>query len=112
MAKQMNDLKKEYEAKIEDFKNQLSTKVKELIDAQAKITSLEDSVETFKKDNGELSEKISALLSDVEEKTSALAKLNASVNTPVEMPTMSDGLAKCKTPAEKVAFLMSGKYVR
>lgn len=84
MAKQMNDLKKEYEAKIEDFKNQLSTKDKELIDAQAKITSLEDSVETFKKDNGELSQRISALLSDVEEKTSALAKLNASVNTPNE----------------------------
>ncbi len=84
MAKQMNDLKKDYEAKIEDFKNQLDMKNKELIDAQAKITSLEDSVETFKKDNGELSEKISALLSDVEEKTSALAKLNASVNTPNE----------------------------
>lgn len=54
-------------------------------------------------------EKSSAL----EEKTNALAMLNAGVNTPKEeVPTMKDGLAKCATPAEKVAFLKSGKYVR
>ena len=47
------------------------------------------------------------------EKEQALAKLNANVNAHAEeLPTMNDGLAKCATPAEKVAFLKSGKYVR
>ena len=84
MAKQMNDLKKDYEAKIEDFNNQLNAKSKELIDAQAKITSLEDSVGTLTKDKSELSEKISALMAESEERKNALDMLNASVNTPNE----------------------------
>lgn len=53
------------------------------------------------------------MASTLEEKTQALDKLNASVNAQAEeLPTMNDGLAKCATPAEKVAFLKSGKYVR
>lgn len=87
MAKQMNDLKKDYEAKIEDFKSQLDAKGKELIEAQAKITSLEDSVGTLTKDKSELSEKISALMAESEERKNALDMLNAGVNTPSEKAT-------------------------
>ena len=43
----------------------------------------------------------------------ALDRLNANVNTQAEeLPTMEEGLAKCASPAEKVAFLKSGKFVR
>ena len=53
------------------------------------------------------------MASTLEEKQMALDKLNANVNAHAEeLPTMKDGLAKCATPAEKVAFLKSGKYVR
>ena len=90
---------------INDFKSQLKVKEEELIKAKADVTRLNDSLE---KTTRELSEMTSAL----EEKQTALDKLNANVNhAPEEIPTMNDGLAKCATPAEKVAFLKSGKYV-
>lgn len=51
------------------------------------------------------------MTSALEEKNNALATLNAGCLTPrEELPTMESGLARCKTPAEKVAFLKSGKY--
>jgi len=49
----------------------------------------------------------------IDEKEQALETLNSNVNIPnKELPTMQEGLAKCKTPSEKVAFLNSGKYKR
>ena len=91
---------------INNLKGQLEAKEKELIKANADITSLTESLESTSK---ELSEMASAF----EEKKAALDKLNASVNAqPEEIPTMKDGLAKCATPAERVAFLKSGKYTK
>ena len=91
---------------INDFKSQLKAKEEELIQAKADITRLNESLEKTTK---ELSDMASAF----EEKQAALDKLNANVNAQAEeLPTMNDGLAKCATPAEKVAFLKSGKYVR
>lgn len=91
---------------INDFKSQLKAKDEELMNAKADITRLTDSLD---KTARELSEMASTL----EEKQQALDKLNANVNAHAEeLPTMKDGLAKCATPAEKVAFLKSGKYVR
>lgn len=91
---------------INDFKSQLEAKDKELTQAKADITSLTESLDKTSK---ELSEMASAF----EEKKAALEKLNASVNAqPEEIPTMNDGLAKCATPAERVAFLKSGKYTK
>lgn len=91
---------------INDFKNQLEAKEKELTQAKADITSLTESLDKTSK---ELSEMASAF----EEKKAALDKLNSSVNAqPEEIPTMKDGLAKCATPAERVAFLKSGKYTK
>lgn len=105
MAKQMNDLKKDYEAKIADLEVQMKAKDEELTKAKAEVTSLTESLDNTAK---ELSEMTSAF----KEKASALDALNASVNTPDEVPTMNEGLKKCKTPSEKVAFLKSGRYVR
>lgn len=77
MAKKLNELKLDYEAKIQDFSNQLKTKDEELNKAKAEVISLKNSLEKTAK---ELSEKTSALV----EKEDALAQLNANVNTPVE----------------------------
>lgn len=85
MAKQMNDLKKDYEAKIEDFNKQLKVKDEELISVKAQITSLTADLESAKKVNEELLVKASALESTLADKTDALAKLNAEVNTPNEI---------------------------
>lgn len=105
MAKQMDALKKDYEAKIADFEVQIKAKDEELTKARADVTSLTESLDNTTK---ELAEMTSAF----KEKANALDALNASVNTPDEVPTMDEGLKKCKTPSEKVAFLKSGRYVR
>ena len=106
MAKQIDSLKKEHEGIVNDLKVQLETKVKELDVVKNESISLKQSLD---KVTNELHKTASAL----ETKTKALETLNANVNsTPEELPTMQEGLANCKTPAEKVAFLKSGKYKR
>ena len=77
MAKKMDAMKKDYEAKILDFENQLKTKDEELTKVKAEVTSLEQRLEVA---NKELTETASAL----EEKSNALATLNAGVLTPTE----------------------------
>lgn len=75
MAKQMDAMKKDYEAKIEDFKVQMKAKDEELAKAKAEAISL---TEKLDKSTKELSDMTSAF----EEKKNALDALNASVNTP------------------------------
>ena len=77
MAKQMDAMKKDYEAKIEDFKVQMKAKDEELAKAKAEAISL---AEKLDKSTKELSDMTSAF----EEKKNALDALNASVNTPAE----------------------------
>ena len=104
--KRVSGMQASMQKQINDFKNQLQAKDEELTKAKADITRLTSDLE---KSNGELSTVTSAL----EEKTKALDMLNANVNSKAdELPTMTEGLAKCSTPAEKVAFLKSGKYIR
>ena len=77
MAKKIDALRKEYDTKILDFENQLKTKDEELTKVKAEVTSLEQRLEVA---NKELTETASAL----EEKSNALATLNAGVLTPTE----------------------------
>lgn len=106
MAKQIDSLKKEHEGIVNDLKVQLEAKVKELETVKNESISLKQSLDDTAKE-------LQATVSALEEKQKALETLNANVNTtPEELPTMEEGLAKCKTPAEKVAFLKSGKYKR
>ena len=113
MQAQINDLKKDYEARITDFENQLKVRDEELATAKAEATRLAKELESEKANNAELSEKTSTLEQALAEKTETLAKLNAAVLTPAEeLPTMKAGLAKCATAAERVAFLKSGKYIK
>lgn len=77
MAKQMDAMKKDYEAKIADFQVQIKAKDEELAKVNADATRLAEKLETFNKE-------LSALTSALEEKKNALDALNASVNTPNE----------------------------
>ena len=77
MAKQMDVMKKDYEAKIADFEVQMKVKDEELNKAKAEVTSLNESLE---KSKNELAEMTSAF----KEKADALDALNVSVNTPKE----------------------------
>jgi len=77
MAKQMDAMKKDYEAKIEDFKVQMKAKDEELAKAKAEAISLTEKLE---KSTKELSDMTSAF----KEKKNALDALNAGVNTPNE----------------------------
>ena len=106
MAKQIDSLKKEHETIVNDLKVQIEAKDKELTQAKASVTSLNENLE---KVTNELQNTVSAL----DEKTKALETLNANVNTtPEELPTFKEGLEKCKTPKEKVDFIKSGKYTK
>lgn len=106
VEKRVSGMQAKMQRQVNDFKAQLELKEKELTKAQARITSLSDELDKIK---AELSETASAL----ESKRTALATLNAGVLSPAEtLPSMQDGLARCKTPAEKVAFIKSGKYVK
>ena len=75
MAKQMDAMKKDYEAKIAEFQVQVKEKDEELTKVRAEVTSLTESLEKSEK---ELSEMTSAF----KEKADALDALNGSVNTP------------------------------
>ena len=77
MAKKIDALNKEYNAKIEDFKNQLKAKDEELTKVNNLVTSLNAKLEDV---SNELQKTASAL----EMKKDALAKLNAGVNSPSE----------------------------
>ena len=113
MQAQINDLRKEYDAKIEDFTNQLKAANEELAKAKTDATRLASDYESAKEANAELSKLTSALKAELTEKKETMAKLNAAVLTPAEeLPTMKAGLAKCTTAAERVAFLQSGKYIK
>lgn len=76
--KRVSGMQAKMQSQVNDFRNELKLKDNELIEANAKITSLVSELENA---NRELSVKTSAL----EERTNALATLNAGVNSrPVE----------------------------
>lgn len=77
MAKQMDAMKKDYEAKIADLQVQMKAKDEELAKVNADATSLAQKLEDFNKE-------LSTMASALEEKKNALDALNAGVNTPKE----------------------------
>ena len=82
MAKKLDALRKDYEARITDFENQLKGRDEELAQARADATRLTAELETAKNEGEELSQRISALTDDLRTKTESLAKLNQAVLTP------------------------------
>lgn len=84
MAKKLDALRADYEAKINDFTNQLKSKEEELTTARAEVTSLKQTLDGKDQEIAELSERTSAVVNDLAEKTQALAALNGRVNTPCQ----------------------------
>lgn len=80
MAKKMDGMKKDYEAKINEFEVQIKAKDEELTTVKAEVTSLGERLEKS-------AEELSMLTSALEEHKNALAILNAGVNTPNDNPT-------------------------
>lgn len=103
--KRVSGMQASMQKQINEHLSQLKAKDEEIRTVKAELSVLNSKLEET---NRELTEKSSAL----EEKTKALAMLNAGVNAQSEdLPTMKEGLAKCATPAERVAFLKAGKFV-
>lgn len=95
-----------FQRKINDLENERQATAKELQSAKASASSLAAELEASR---AELAKAQAA----AQEKTDALAKLNAAVLAHAEeVPTLSEGLKKCRTPEEKSRFIASGKYVR
>ena len=95
-----------FQKKLNDLENERQATAKELQSAQASASSLVAELEASR---AELAKAQAA----VQEKTDALAKLNAAVLAHAEeVPTLSEGLKKCRTPEEKSRFIASGRYVR
>ena len=106
MQAQINELRKAYDAKLEDLTSQHKTASEELAKVRNEVISLSASLEKSKQE-------LDAALSALKDRENALETLNSNVLSPAEeLPTMDEGLAKCKTPSEKVAFLKSGRYRR
>lgn len=77
MAKQMDAMKKDYEARIADFEVQIKAKDEELTKTMALVTSLTDDLKNT-------SDELSKMTSAFKEKADALDALNGQVNTPKE----------------------------
>ena len=77
MAKQMDAMKKDYEAKIADFEVQIKAKDEELTKTMALVTSLTDDLKNT-------SDELSKMTSAFKEKADALDALNGQVNTPAQ----------------------------
>ena len=94
---------------INDFKNQLREKERELEEFKNKSTSLQTALD-------KVSEELANTHQLLEQKESALETLNAKVLTPQEneeiLPTFEDGIKACSTPEEKIRFCKSGKWRR
>ncbi len=93
-----------FQNKINDLKCEMTAKDEELRNAKADASRLEDSL---KNAEAELAKAQAA----AEESRNALASLTANALAHVdELPTFEAGLAKCKTPEERSAFIASGKF--
>ena len=102
--KRVSGMQASMQKQINEHLNQLKAKDEEIRTVRAELSSLNSKLEEATK---ELTEKSSALV----EKENALAMLNAGVNAPAEeLPTFKEGLAKCHSPSERVAFINSKKY--
>lgn len=102
--KRVSGMQASMQKQINEHLNQLKAKDEEIRIVKSELSSLSSKLEEATK---ELAEKSSALV----EKENALAMLNAGVNAPCEeLPTFEEGLAKCHSPSERVAFINSKKY--
>lgn len=128
-SKKINELQAEIEAahaECDALKKTDGENVQKIVALEGTIKNFNDQVEKAGfKDLDALIGAVSGLKADLEKGASDLAAcreqlehlkktrdlLTGGVLTPsAELPTLQEGLAKCKTPKEKSAFIASGKY--
>ena len=128
-SKKINELQAEIEAahaECDALKKTDGENVQKIVALEGTINDFKDQVEKAGfKDLDALIGAVSGLKADLEKGATDLAAcreqldhlkktrdlLTGGVLTPsAELPTLQEGLAKCKTPKEKSAFIASGKY--
>ena len=128
-SKKINELQAEIEAvhaECDALKKTDGENVQKIVALEGTIKNFNDQVEKSGfKDLDALIGAVSGLKADLEKGATDLAAcreqldhlkktrdlLTGGVLTPsAELPTLQEGLAKCKTPKEKSAFIASGKY--
>lgn len=128
-SKKINELQAEIEAahaECDALKKTDGENVQKIVALEGTIKNFNDQVEKAGfKDLDALIGAVSGLKADLEKGATDLAAcreqldhlkktrdlLTGGVLTPsAELPTLQEGLAKCKTPKEKSAFIASGKY--
>ena len=106
MQLKINDCEHKYKDLIEVKDKEIKLREKELESVKAEATSLKSKLDESMKNCEDLA-------SALRNKDSALESLNARVlSIPESLPTYQDGLGKCKSPEERIAFIRSGKFTR
>lgn len=120
------------DAELDGLKAQLAALEETAAAAKANADARAAEIETFKNDVAEKAAALETAASELErlraahgETERALAETQAALEVEInryraqvagalapaeDLPTMKEGLAKCATPAEKSAFIASGKY--
>ena len=98
-------LQSKSDKKISDLTKERDAARADLATAKAEATSLRAEVEKLTADLAQVRDQ----LAESERNREAVVS-NALARTEATLPTLADGLARCSTPAEKSAFIASGKY--
>ena len=98
-------LQSKSDKKISDLTKERDEARAGLESAKAEATSLRAEVEKLTADLAAVRDQ----LAESERNREAVVS-NALARTEANLPTLADGLARCSTPAEKSAFIASGKY--
>lgn len=98
-------LQAKHDKKISDLTKERDEARASLESVKADLTSSRAEVEKLTADLAQVRDQ----LAESERNREAVVS-NALARTEANLPTLADGLARCSTPAEKSAFIASGKY--
>lgn len=98
-------LQAKHDKKISDLTKERDEARASLESVKADLTSSRAEVEKLTADLAQVRDQ----LAESERNREAVVS-NALARTEATLPTLADGLARCSTPAEKSAFIASGKY--
>ena len=100
-------LQAKHDKKISDLTKERDEARASLESVKADLTSSRAEVEKLTADLAQVRDQ----LAESERNREAVVS-NALARTEANLPTLADGLARCSTPAERSAFIASGKYKR
>lgn len=111
MAKQIDAVKKEYSEIVQNYENNLKVKDQKLVEVNQILESERQKTISLENRLNESEKELEQTLSALSDKQNALDILNSRANTPNdELPTFEEGIAKCRTPQEKIEFITKGHY--